>query len=218
MVGKNVIAMPSDASLPEEWEAYHVAGGRPETAADYNLKAPADFPQELAEKVLPADRLATWQDRLFKAGVSQKAADGIINDFAQDMLADYTNAGISKEQADAELVSGLTAKWGVAFEQNKQYGDIAVTEASSGDFEFQQRLTAKFGNDPDFIEAMANLGMKFSEGKPPGFAAIPTAGDYQDQIDTLMAEPLYMNGTSKQRMAIANKMMVIREKMNPEPK
>jgi hypothetical protein len=133
------------------------------------------------------------------------------------MLADFQNAAVAKETSDAELVSSLTTEWGSAFEQKKQYGDIAVTEASDGDFEFQQRLTSKFGNDPDFIKAMANLGSKFSEGKPPGFAAIPTPSDMQDQISELMANPLYTSGSQKQRMEIANKIMVIREKMNPEP-
>ncbi len=217
MVGANTVAIPTDASTEGEWQEYHKAGGRPETVADYNLKTPEGFPQEIADQIFPSDRLEKWQERFFKGGVSKKAADLFIADFANDMLADYKDIQITKEQALADLKSGLTADWGVAYEQNKHLGDIALTEAAGGDVEFQTRISDKFGSDPDFVRAMANLGSKFAEGKPPGFAAIPSTSDHQDQIQTLMDDPLYTNGTQKQRMHIANKIMAIREKMNPEP-
>ena len=217
MVGANVVAIPTDASTEGEWQEYHKAGGRPETVADYNLKTPDDFPQEIADQIFPSDRLSKWQDRFFKGGVSKKAADQFVADFANDMLADYKDIQITKEQAMTDLKSGLTADWGAAFEQNKHRGDMAITEGANGDFEFQQRISEKFGSDPDFVRFTANLGAKFAEGKPPGYDAIPSTSDMQDQIDTLMADPLYLNGTTKQRMNIANKIMAIREKMKPEP-
>ncbi len=217
MVGQNVMAIPTEASEQGVWDEYYKGGGRPDTVADYNLKAPDDFPQEIAEQVFPADRITKWQERFFKGGVSKKAADAFVAEFAQDMLVDYQNMQATKEHAMAELTKGLSADWGAAFEQNKHLGNMAVTEGVNGDFEFQQRLTQKFGNDPDFIRFTSNLGSKFAEGKPPGFGAIPTTADIQEQIDTITANPLYLKGTQPQRMRLAEQVMALRKKMTPEP-
>ena len=217
MVGKNVIAIPTDASEPGEWEQYHIAGGRPDTVEDYNLAIPEGVTEEIAAKVFPEGSLAKWQERFFKGGVSKKAADVFIAEFANDMLAEVQAVTQAQELEASELTSGLAKDWGAAFEQNKHLGNMAISEGTGDDAEFKERLTQKFGNDPDFVRFTSNLGGKFAEGKPPGFGAIPTPNDYQDQIDTLMENPLYTNGDQKQRMKIANKIMAIRKLMKPEP-
>lgn len=217
MVGANVIPIPTDASTEGEWQEYHKAGGRPETVADYNLGVPEGFPEDIKAQVFPEGRIEKWQERFFKGGISKKAADAFIAEFAQDILADYKSIKQTEELAMSELKSGLVTDWGAAFEQNKHLGNMAIEEGTSGDDEFKARIVEKFGNDPDFVRYSANLGSKFAEGKPPGFAAIPTPNDYQDQIETLMADPLYTAGTQKQRMHIAEKIMAIRQLMKPEP-
>jgi len=216
MVGKNTMEVPTESSSEEVWEAFYKAGGRPDTVADYNLKAPDDFPQELLEQAFPKERLEAWQERFYKAGISKKAAENLINEFAKDMLADYQAIKQTEEMEKAELIRNLTAEWGVAFEQNKHLGNIAVEEGTLGDIDFKNRLVQKFGNDPDFIKYSSNLGRKFAEGKSPNFTNIPTPADYQSQIDEIMENPLYLNGTREQRMKLANRIMDIRKKMKPE--
>ncbi len=225
MVGANVISIPTDISTEGEWQEFHKAGGRPDTVADYNLKAPEGFPEAALEQVFPKARLEAWQERFFKGGVSKKAADHFIAEFANDMIADLQTMNQSKESEMAELKSGLATDWGAAFEQKKHLGNIAMNEAASSmvngqavvNEEFKARLVEKTGNDPDIIRAFANLGEKFAEGKPPGFAAIPTPSDYQDQIDKLMEDPLYTKGTQAQRMKIANKIQELKKLQMPEP-
>ncbi len=225
MVGANVIPVPTDISTEGEWQEFHKAGGRPETVADYNLKAPEGFPEAALEQVFPKARLEAWQERFFKGGVSKKAADHFIAEFANDMIADIQTMNQSEETEMAELKSGLATDWGAAFEQKKHLGNIAMNEAASSmvngqavvNEEFKARLVQKAGNDPDIIRAFANLGEKFAEGKPPGFAAIPTPSDYQDQIDKLMEDPLYTKGTQAQRMKIADKLLALRKLQKPEP-
>ncbi len=217
MVGKDTIAVPTDTSTEGEWQAYYKAGGRPETVADYNLAAPEGFPKEIVEQVFPADRLTKWQERFFEGGVSKKAADIFLAEFAKDMVADHQKMVNEKNMEMEELKRGLLTDWGAAYAQNEHLGNIAIDEGVGGDFEFQQRLTQKFGSDPDFVRFASNLGKKFAEGKPPNFGAIPTPGDYQEQIDALMAAPLYTKGTQKQRMLIAEKIMAIRKLQKPEP-
>ena len=218
MVGANVIPIPTDITTEGEWQEFHKAGGRPDTVADYNLKAPDGFPEEALEQVFPKARLEAWQERFFKGGVSKKSADLFIAEFANDMIADIQAMNQASELEATELKSGLATKWGAAFEQRKHLGNIAIEEGTTGDDALKERLLAKpWINDPDFVEYSSNLGGKFSEGKPPSFTAIPTPSIYQDQIDALMADPLYLNGTQPQRLKIAEKIMAIRKLMKPEP-
>ena len=217
MVGQNVIAVPGETSTEGEWQEYHKAGGRPETVEDYELKAPEGFPEEIISQVFPEERITKWKERFFKGGVSQKAAKDFINAFAQDILADYQLSERAKVTQKQELVAGLSIDWGAAFEQKKHLGNMAIAEGTAGDDEFKARLTSKFGDDPDFVRFAANLGGKFAEGKPPGFATIPTPNDYQDQIDALMADPLYTKGTQAQRMKIGEKLVALRKLQKPEP-
>ncbi len=217
MVGANVIPVPGDASTEGEWQEYHKAGGRPETVADYNLKAPEGFPEEIAGQIFPEARMQQWQERFFKGGVSKKAADEFIKEFAQDMLADYQLSEQAKVTQKEELVAGLSTDWGAAYDQKIHLGNMAIEEGTAGNDEFKARIVAKVEHDPDLTRLLANLGGKFAEGKPAGFAAIPTPNDYQDQIDALMADPLYTNGTAQQRMKIADKLVALRKLQKPEP-
>ena len=131
MVGANVITIPTDISTPGEIEAFHIAGGRPDTVADYNLKAPEGFPEEVLEEVFPKARLEAWQERFFKGGVSKKAADHFIAEFANDMITDLQAMTQAKELEATELTTGLATDWGAAFEQKKHLGNIAMEEAAT---------------------------------------------------------------------------------------
>jgi len=192
MVGKNKIAVPSANSSQGEWDEYYKAGGRPETAADYGLKAPEGLPGEL----FPPERLTKWQERFHKAGISKKAADMIISEYAADIGLDLQAHQTDTELAMTELKGGLQRDWGAAYDQNIHLGNLAIEEGVKGNEEFKDRLVAKFGNDPDFIRFASNLGGKFSEAKLID-AKIPTPADLDDQIKTIMneggAQGPYMN-------------------------
>jgi hypothetical protein len=216
MVGANTIVMPTDASTESEWEAFHIAGGRPGTVADYNLKAPDGFPEALLAQVFPEGKLAAWQDRFFKGGVSKKTADALISEFANDMVADFTAMEQAKADRLTESANALSTEFGAAFDQKMHMGDMAIEEFAGDNQELKESL-AYLKNDPNAVKMLVHFGGMLAEGKPPGFSAIPTPSDHQDQIDTLMQDPLYMSGTKQQRMKIAEKIMAIRKVMTPEP-
>ena len=215
MVGKDKIAVPTDASSETEWEAYYKAGGRPETVEDYNLKVPEGIPAEISELVFPKERISKWQERFFKGGTSKKAANQYIADFAQDVLLDFQNQKNAEEAEMAELKAGLSAEYGGAYDQKIHLGNQAIEEGTLGDLEFKNRLTQKFGNDPDFIRYSVNLGGKFAEGRSPSFSNIPTPSDLQTQINDLMTSPVLLDpkSTPAQRKVIMDKIMALRERM-----
>ena len=216
MVGANTVAIPTDASTQGEIEAFHIAGGRPDTKEDYNLAAPEGFPEEIKAQVFPEGRIEKWQERFFKGGVSKKAADAFIAEFTQDILADYQKIQQDKETAKAELVSGLSTEFGAAFDQKMHLGDMAIEDFAGDNQEIKENL-AYLREDPNAIKMLVHFGEMLAEGKPPSATAIPTPSDYQDQIDALMADPLYTKGTQQQRMRIADKIMALRKLQKPEP-
>lgn len=217
MVGQNVIAVPNETSSQAERDAFHVAGGRPDTVEDYALKAPKDMPPELVEQIFPEAKVKAWQERFFKAGVSKKDADQFISEFAKDMTTDYQTMKQAEETAKEAVMDNLATTFGAALEQKLHMGDMAMEDFSGGDQEIKESL-AYLRKDPVAIKMLAHFGGFLAEGKGPNFSAVPTPSDLQEQVETLMADPLYQNGTTKQRMNIANKIQELKKKQFPEPK
>ena len=211
MVGQNVVAVLTDASSEGEIAEFHKAGGRPETVEDYGLKIPDGFPEDIAKQIFPAERLTKWQEMFFKGGVSKKAADAFIAEYAKDRLADHQTNQQAEEAAGAELVSGLATEYGAAYDQKLHIGDLAMEDFAGDNAELKESL-AYLRKDPNAIRMLVHFGGFLAEGKPPAFGAIPTPSVLDDQIADLMANPLYMKGTKAERMKIAKQVMALREK------
>ncbi len=200
MVGKGKIAVPVETSTEGEWEAFHIAAGRPSTPEDYNLKRPEELPEEHF-----SPELADKAQKLFhKIGLSQKQADALMAFNTGNTLTALQNQQNAEELSLKELQDGLHAEWGNGFEQKRQFTVLAVKEACLEDKEFHARIDEKFGADPDFIRFAANLGMKFAEHGAPGTPMVPTPGDYDKQINEITNSPAYSGGpgiTSAQHSA-----------------
>lgn len=190
MIGKDKILRPGENSTEEDWAAYHVAGGRPDTAGDYNFKAPEGFPEGLFNDGLAKKA----QELFFKEGLSRKQADAVFAFHNQNVLDAAKGLEQVTEQHRVEAADALHSKWGNAYEQRLHYGKVAIKEGTNGDIDFEKRLTDTLGNNTDFIELVANLGAKFSEHGMTAAPQIATPGDLQTQIDEIMATPEYRGG------------------------
>lgn len=186
--GKDKIVRPNEASSEADWDAFYVAGGRPETAADYNLKRP----EELAEEHYNQELANAAQELFHKIGLSQKQADALFAFNNNNVIATLAKSAQDAELEAIALKDGLYAKWGNAYKQREHFGNAAVEGGTMGDVEFKERLLSKFGNDPDFIEYCANIGItKFKEAGSPIVETIPTPGAIQEQIDNEQANKAY---------------------------
>lgn len=187
MVGANKISVPNENTTDEEWESWHTAGGRPPTAADFNIARPDDFPEENWNN----DIALAAQDLFHKIGLNTKQAAAIT---------EFNNANIMaavKTQNDAiianrqEIKDGLFKDWGAAYPQKEHQGNYAIEKGAGGDAELKARLTAKFGDDPDFIRFASNIGGKFAEHGDIVDSHIATPGDIQAEIDKEMQTEAY---------------------------
>lgn len=204
------IAIPNENSTDEDWEKWHEAGGRPPTAVDYNLKRPDDFPEEYWSD----ERSNKWMERFHKAGLNHKQVQALFADYNADMLEAI------KAQNDAivanrqEVKDGLFKDWGAAYEQRKHQGDYAVEKGTDGDADFKARLTAKFGDDPDFIRFASNIGGKFAEHGDIVSAKIPTPGDIQAEIDKEMQTAAYKDGRNPGHKAAVQRVSKLFQEKN----
>lgn len=221
MVGKDKIVKPTEASSDAEWDDFYVAGGRPDTAADYAFARPEEIPEEYYN-----EELATAAQELFhKLGISKKQADAIFAFNNNSVISQLSKTAQDNELDAKQLKDKLYADWGNAFEQKKHLGNIAVEKAVDGDEEFKQRLLQKMGNDPDIIRAFSNLGSKFSESSSPDVKLIPTPGDLQERIEEEMGNKAYgtdyiKNGFTKaqHQIQVAKVQRLFNEKMMSETK
>jgi len=204
------MAIPNENSTDEDWEKWHEAGGRPPTAVDYNLKRPDDFPEEYWSD----ERTNKWMERFHKAGLNHKQVQALFADYNADMLEAI------KAQNDAivanrqEVKDGLFKDWGAAYEQRKHQGDYAVEKGTDGDADFKARLTAKFGDDPDFIRFASNIGGKFAEHGDIVSAKIPTPGDIQAEIDKEMQTAAYKDGRNPGHKAAVQRVAKLFQEKN----
>jgi len=188
IISADKVPIPNEASSDDEWNAFYIAGGRPDTAADYNLTRPEEMPEEHYNQ-----ELATAAQELFhKIGLSRKQADALFKFNNDNVIALLTKRTQDAELAMQTLKDGLYKDWGNAYEQRKHLGNVAVEKGTDGNGEFKERLCQKFGNDPDFIRYSANLGAKFAEaGAVDTSKLVPTTADLQTQIDNEMANKAY---------------------------
>lgn len=204
------MAIPNENTSDEEMEAWHTAGGRPPTAVDYNITRPEDFPEEHWKD----ERANKWMERFHKAGLNPKQVAYLFGEHSADILGDikeYNDAIITNRQ---EIKDNLYKDWGAAYESLKHQGNYAVEKGTGGDAEFKARLTAKFGDDPDFIRFTSNIGGKFAEHGDIVESHIQTPGDIQAEIDKEMATEAYKSGKNPGHKAAVKRVSLLFQEKN----
>jgi hypothetical protein len=190
MVGADVMKAPNEKSSDAEWAEFHKIGGRPDTAADYNIVRPEEFPEEHWSD----SHALEWMELFHKIGISKKQVDAIVQKQNTDLMVAFK----AQEQAildnRQQSRAALNQEWGAAYESKIHLGNIAIERGCEGDEEFRARLTKKFGDDPDFVKYSSNLGSKFAEHGDVAVTRVPSPDDIQTQINDVMKNPAYISG------------------------
>jgi len=189
MVGMDKIAIPNAESGDDVWDAYYRAGGRPETAAEYNIQRPEQFPEDHWSD----ERANAFGEIFHKIGLNKKQVDTILAAYHEDLGRQITGRQDAERLELEKLQGDLTAKWGNQFESKKHQGNLAI-ERGAEDAEHKQRLVEKYGNDPDFILFASNLGAKYMEAsgyKPQGAPTMSTS-EIDAKISEVMSGEAFM--------------------------
>ena len=187
-IGLDKVAVPTEASAKEEWDAFYKAAGRPEKAEEYGLKRPDDFPKEHYSE----DRAKEAFAKMHEMGISKKQAEGIWQWYHQNIAKDFQGATQSQEMLAEEVKGKVLEEWGNAYEANVHIGNIGAAKAMEGQSdEYKGRLLEKINKDPDLIKFSYLLGKQFTEspGAPQVQTAQSTPAQIEEQITTLMQHP-----------------------------
>ena len=192
-----------------DWEDFHKAGGRPDTAADYGLKRDEGIPEE----IMPQEMLDGKQELLFKHGASKKLVEA-LNSYDNEQMLKLIQQDADKEtERNTQLWDSLHSEWGRAYDQKVARGTKAIERGTGGDEGFYERVLGEVNKSADLIKLMANIEDGFSEHDPVAIQRIDTPSDIQSQITELMADPRYNSRDKAVRQPLISKIMRLREQM-----
>jgi hypothetical protein len=191
--GKDKVILPSELSPVEDWDAFHKAIGRPETADDYTMNRPEDIPEDSWS----SDVVSQFKDLAHQLGLNQKQVDGIasFNNALTTQGLQHQQDKQDKEVSDAE--QAMRSKYGDAYEERMGLADRIVADTTEpGDN--RDALLAIIGNSPVAIEWVANMGARLMEsGSVDTKLHKSTPIEMEVEISDLRSTPGYMTGELK---------------------
>ena len=190
MVGADKIIKPSDKFGDSDWDAYHMAGGWT------NEPIPITAPEGLPEGIWSDERAQTFSEGFNKLRLNPKQVAGIMEMYNSDLAQQLTNMNNNSETARDELRTALLAEKGNALAQFQHNGNFAIEKGTKGDEELKARIVAKYGDDPDLVRLLGNLGGEFQEsGSIPVTAMAPTPADIDKKISDIYNSDAFMKPT-----------------------
>lgn len=194
LIGKNKIALPTDKSKPEEWDAFYAATGRPKSPDEYKVEVPAAL-----KELFPDDRLAASRKRAHELGISQRQYEG----YMKGEIADATQLLAQREQLEQQQIEAARVKadeelrkdFGAAYDERIHVANRIVAEKFGNDKEGEMAFLAKYGNDPLFIRFASWAGAKLMEHKAivAEYQGQSTPTEALAKIEQLRNTPGYMS-------------------------
>lgn len=199
MVGANTIVRPTDASKPEDWEAFYEAGGRPKTPGDYTIEIPEQFKDYYDD-----DLLTEARGQFHKAGLNQKQAAAIINFY--NRIVEQGNKDLQDQQKNDKLdaETALKEKWGIRYEEKLRLANRMIAE-NVADSEQQEAVLSIIGNNPLVADFLARIATKFLEHKEVISTTDSPQLAIEQQLKELQESEAYI-GVTKQGMHVDPKL------------
>lgn len=214
--GEDGKTLDLDASARKVAEAYgHLekrlgSGDAPPAAVgDYKVNIPEDL-----KDIIPADELSktdsfkAFLGELHAAGASQKIVDVAVSTMLHRGLAMREAMPVLQAaECEADLRKGDGWKTDYEYRQSMQRAFQAGKQYGGADFD---GILKDHGNDPRIVRLLAAVGAELEEDR----AASPEAQtQMQDTLDSLQANPAYLNDRDPQHAAIVAKVTALTARM-----
>jgi hypothetical protein len=186
---------PNESWGDGDWDEFYKAGGRPDTAADYNITRAEGIPEE----VLPQSVLEGFQDIFFKHGASQQLVDAVTEYNNKLTLQAMQQQKDTIEQEALRMSDALRDKWGKAYDQRVYRAEKAIERGSGGDEGLLERVSAEVFKSPALMEFVANIEDQFSESDPIPKTRMDTNEDLKTQLAEIEQDPRYLSSDMKVR-------------------
>lgn len=199
-----------DASMAK-WSEGHSNLERRLGSGDAPPAKPEDYAPTLPEG-LTLDQLKT--DPLFSSFLKGAHSKGLNNAQVSYVLEAYQQRlamSNTPEVGEAEL----RKVWTTDDQLQKGLADsFRATKAfANGDTELAARVERKFGNDPDFIRLMAQVGRELHEDAPPEGTL---SGVEQASLESLMASKAYHDAKDPDHAKVVAQVQALYAKRYPE--
>jgi len=195
ITGGEKLIMPKDEADPN-WQAVYNRLGRPEKSDGYRMPVFKDLPKGLEVNL---EGFKPTLEKLHAAGASQKVIEIAINDYVAEKVEVHNGSYKKIEDANTAAQALLRKEWGTGYDANAQLADKTLIHGAKGDKDLSKRLAEKYGNDPDMIRVLANLGNEFHEDVMGIGSSRPgdlTPAAAQMKINEILQNPghAYFNG------------------------
>lgn len=180
-IGANKVAIPTENSTEDEWNAFYRACGRPEKVEDYKHDK-VQLPEGI---VLDETLLGNFRDFAFKHGLSQKAYEAALAFDVQRLQNQIDAANAAKDREFEETTQKLHTEYGDKFDAfiaqcNKAMNTFGLTKVLE-----EKGLLSNYS----VIKALAAIGGKIGESKLKANEITPVADDLQGRIDAIRNNP-----------------------------
>ena len=192
-IGKNKIALPTDKSDENEWNAFYEAIGRPKTYTGYTSP---EIPDGLSD-IFTEERINRAKERAYKLGATpkqfQEYLSGEIQEVTDLIAADDEAQAKATREARLNAEKELRAELGAAYDERMHIANRLITEAIPKE---QERIDfiEKYGNDITIIRLLSTIGARMSEHTALiGELTQKTPTDIQQRINAIQNNKDYRN-------------------------
>lgn len=158
------VLRPKDGAPPEEWDQFHKAMGRPETAEAYEITAPEELPEGFPYSPELEGHFKQWA---FEEGLSATQAKNLFNKYLKVNLEQFTAQNEAQTAAFKKDQDAITAKlreaWGDKYDENVSAAQTAMREFFPPGSRALMALDKIMGDDPDLIQMAYNIGKRMGE-------------------------------------------------------
>jgi hypothetical protein len=195
-----MVAIPGDASTPEEVAEFRKRTGVPDSPEGYALAPRESFPDGVdaaAARTMEADFLRA----MHAAGAPPAAVQAALDWYwgAVDKAGGKSDAPSAAEAAkDAD--AALRKAWGRAYDDNLVLARRAINDYGGGELAAYLERNG-LGDSVALANALADLGRYRAEDSLFAGGRAGAGGDDHDRLDAIMSRPGYWNDASAQREA-----------------
>jgi len=205
--GAEKIFIPREEDT-DNWNIVYNRLGRPEKAEGYKLPDAKEL--NLPEGFqIPEESVKSFLTNAHKYGLTQKQARALYTDHIAAQAGEYSQIITKMNDDHAASDKALRGEYGKAYDAQVALANKTMVWAAGGDKDLASRLSDKYGNDPDFIKAMAFAGNQMSEdilgpGAPkPGQMTPESAKEEISAIENNPKHPYHVADNPDHKAALA---------------
>lgn len=208
-----------DATARKVADAYRHAEKRigsgdvpPDSADKYTLNVPESLKDRIsAEDLTKSEDVKTFVGKMHAAGMTQAQVDLTIGELLERGIK-LREAQPVMDAAECTATLRQVDGWKTDQEYKQQMGRAFVAARTyAGDQAELDAFLAKHGNDPMVARMLAKIGAELAEDTQ---ASPEASAQLQENLDSLMADPAYLNDRDPKHASILNKVTALTERLS----